>query len=169
MFNSISRTIIQRFIVILLAGLFTACSGAPKRFSNKDFPVSSPYSDDKLSRLFDRQLLVWKNVPYRLGGLSRRGVDCSGFVYNTFKDQVNIIIPRTTKVLSHTGKTISRNDLDIGDLVFFKTGKRKTRHVGIYVGDDDFIHASTSKGVMKSSLTNSYWRRSYWKAKRIID
>ncbi|MDH5392038.1 MAG: NlpC/P60 family protein [Gammaproteobacteria bacterium] len=161
----------KHYVVLMLTLLFSQLAGCatPVRVAASDFPVDSPYSDQKLLRLFDRQLLVWKNVPYRLGGITRKGVDCSGFVYNTYKDQINILIPRTTKGLAKIGKHVARNELDIGDLVFFKTGKEKTRHVGIYLGKDEFMHASTSKGVMKSSLNNRYWRRAYWKAKRIID
>jgi len=65
------------------------------------------------------------------------------------------------------GKSISRKELKAGDLVFFKTGWL-TKHVGIYIAGDKFLHASTSKGVTISYLTNAYWQSKYWKARRIL-
>jgi len=109
----------------------------------------------------------WKGTPYELGGLNKKGIDCSGFVHVTFRDAFGMKLPRTTEHLADTGKNISKHNLNVGDLVFFKTGFSK-RHVGIYVGNQQFIHASTSKGVMKSNLTNPYWSQHYWKSTRLL-
>ncbi len=108
----------------------------------------------------------WRGVPYRLGGTDRRGVDCSAFVQITFQSQLGVDVPRTTAELAREGRRVPRGDLAPGDLVFFKTGFRQ-RHVGIYMGADRFLHASTSRGVMTSSLNNVYWRRHFWKARRL--
>ncbi len=108
----------------------------------------------------------WKSVKHRMGGLSKRGVDCSGFVQLTLKKQFNTKIPRTTRSQVRRGKTIPKHKLKTGDLVFFKTSPR-VRHVGIYLKNDTFIHTSSSKGVMKSSLSKGYWAKKYWTAKRI--
>ncbi len=114
------------------------------------------------------QLRQWNGVPYRYGGLDRGGVDCSGFVYRTFRDRFNILLPRTTEEQTEIGTRISRKDLLPGDLVFFKTGSGDNGlHVGIYDTDNLFIHASTSRGVTRSSLNNVYWRKAYWQARRI--
>lgn len=124
-------------------------------------------SGEVKARLND-QLSQWRGVPYRYGGLDENGIDCSGFVYRTFRDRFNIILPRTTEAQTDIGTRISRDDLLPGDLVFFKTGSGGNGlHVGIYDSNDLFIHASTSRGVMRSSLKNVYWRNAYWQARRI--
>jgi len=108
----------------------------------------------------------WKGVPYRYGGLSPRGVDCSGFVYLTFLSRLGMEVPRTTTELLKSGEKVRRDDIRVGDLVFFRTGPGN-RHVGIYMGNGDFLHASSSQGVMTSSLSNPYWRQRYWQARRL--
>lgn len=117
-------------------------------------------------KLLKQYLARWRSVRYRLGGRGRRGIDCSAFVQNAFKKQFNLKLPRNTYSQVKLGKTIPKSKLKTGDLVFFRTSRR-TRHVGIYLKDNQFIHASSSKGVTQSSLNNVYWARKYWKAKRI--
>lgn len=112
------------------------------------------------------QYKSWKGVRYRMGGLSKRGIDCSGFVYRTFRSQLGINIPRSTELQSSIGQLINKNKLQAGDLIFFKTAT-KVRHVGIYLENNNFLHASSSKGVMISKLDNVYWRSKYWKSKRL--
>ncbi|QWA13609.1 C40 family peptidase [Sodalis ligni] len=114
------------------------------------------------------QLRHWYGVPYRYGGLDQNGVDCSGFVYRTFRDRFGIVLPRSTQDQTKVGTRISRDDLLPGDLVFFKTGSGGNGlHVGIFDTGDKFIHASTSRGVIRSSLDNVYWSKAYWQARRI--
>jgi len=114
------------------------------------------------------QLGHWRGTPYRYGGMSRNGVDCSGFVYLTFRDKFALQLPRTTSAQSDIGTRISKDELLPGDLVFFKTGRGENGlHVGIYDTDNAFIHASTSQGVIRSSLDNVYWRKVFWQARRI--
>ena len=112
------------------------------------------------------QHIDWKGTPYRTGGLSKRGVDCSGFVYLTFRSKLGYDIPRTTESQVSLGNTVDRRSLRSGDLVFFKTGLF-SRHVGIYLNDSKFLHASSSKGVIVSSLEEWYWQKHYWTAKRL--
>lgn len=109
----------------------------------------------------------WKGVRYEMGGLSKRGVDCSGFVLTAFQSKLGMNIPRSTELQSQVGVKVKRNQLKTGDLVFFKTSY-KVRHVGIYLEDGDFMHASSSRGVMISNLSNVYWNNKYWKARRIL-
>ncbi len=108
----------------------------------------------------------WRGARYELGGLSKSGVDCSGFVYMTFLRRFNLELPRTTLNQIRAGVKIAKSDLQTGDLVFFKT-KPSVRHVGIYLDNDKFMHASSSRGVMISSLQNSYWKKRYWFSKHI--
>ena len=134
-------------------------------------PYAAAYSVDltdrtKVKKILYSQLQEWHNVRHRTGGLSKKGIDCSGFVHLTFLSRFGIEVPRSTKLLSKTGAQISQKKLRPGDLVFFKTGI-KSRHVGIYVEKGKFIHVSKKKGVMMSSLDNIYWSKNYWKALRL--
>ncbi|AOV97006.1 endopeptidase [Edwardsiella hoshinae] len=132
-------------------------------------PASSRLGDPivVVAQLND-QLQQWHGAPYRYGGLERNGVDCSGFVYRTFRDRFAIQLPRTTQEQTSLGTRVARADLLPGDLVFFRTGRGENGlHVGIYDTDDTFIHASTSQGVTRSSLDNVYWRNVYWQARRL--
>lgn len=148
------------FAVMFL--LLTACGGGERR------PVRGKYkSGGSVNSVLKAQYSEWKGVRYRMGGLSKKGIDCSGFVHLTFKQRFGRKIPRSTKTLAKYGKTISRGSLRAGDLVFFKTGAR-VRHVGIYYGGNRFLHASTSKGVMISRMDDVYWGKRYWQARRVM-
>ncbi|MBF0242569.1 MAG: C40 family peptidase, partial [Desulfamplus sp.] len=108
----------------------------------------------------------WRGTKYRNGGLNKSGIDCSGLVYLTFKRRFGIILPRTTEEMADIGESVPVGQWRAGDLLFFKTGI-VTRHVGIYIEDGLFLHASSSRGVIISRLSNNYWKSTYWKAKRI--
>jgi len=123
-------------------------------------------NEKKIKQSLYTQHQNWKATRYKLGGLSKKGIDCSGFVYLTFLSQFGIKLPRTTSQQADVGVKINNNDLKSGDLVFFKTGF-KDKHVGIYLENRQFLHASSSKGVMISSIDNIYWKKKYWKATRL--
>lgn len=112
-------------------------------------------------------------VRYKYGGTTKKGMDCSGLVYTSFNKE-NISLPRTTKDLAKTGEWIDVKKVQKGDLLFFATKKnsRKVNHVGIVtdsrVGNVDFIHASTSKGVMISNLAERYWYFAFVQARRVL-
>ncbi len=108
----------------------------------------------------------WQGVPYRLGGTSLNGVDCSAFVQVAANKAMQIQLPRTTELQVEVGVEVDYDDMAIGDLVFFKTSLF-TRHVGVYIGDKQFLHASTSKGVIISRLDNPYWADKFWQARRV--
>lgn len=152
-----------RHLLILASLIVVGCS------SHKGPPPNARLSDPLMviAQLND-QLSEWYRTPYRYGGLDHNGVDCSGFVYRTFRDRFGLQLPRTTEAQTELGERVDRDSLLPGDLVFFKTGSRGSGlHVGIYDKDDQFIHASTSQGVIRSSLDNVYWKRAYWQARRI--
>jgi len=119
---------------------------------------------------WDNVLSPWLGTPYLYGGNTKSGVDCSGFVSNVYLEKEGMRIPRTTKEEFEIGKSVNRANLIIGDLVFFgkKGNEKKVNHVGIYVGNEKFIHASTSEGVTVTSLDNSYWKPLYLGAKRYL-
>lgn len=114
-----------------------------------------------------KQLEEWQGVPYRYGGLSKQGVDCSGFTYLTFAEQFGIRLPRTTRSQVKKGIEVDQSELLPGDLIFFNTGYQQ-RHMGVYVGKKQFIHASSSRGVMISRLDNPYWQSAYWHSRRVF-
>lgn len=115
----------------------------------------------------ERQYKLYKGTPYKYGGTTKKGFDCSGFVGKVYKDAFKIQLPRTTKEIATKGRKVSKNNLKVGDLVFFRP-TRRYRHIGIYIGDGYFIHSSTSKGVIKSRLDNVYWKKKYRQSRRIL-
>lgn len=121
---------------------------------------------DVKSKIMD-QYADWKGVRYRLGGESKRGIDCSAFVQRTFREQFGMDLPRSTYEQEDMGKQIQRAKLRPGDLVLFRAGSTG-RHVGIYLGNDKFVHASTSSGVTISSLTDNYWDKRYREGRRLL-
>ena len=106
-------------------------------------------------------------VPYRRGGNSAEsGFDCSGFVRAMYQQTVGLMLPRRADQQAASTQVIDKKELQPGDLVFFNTGRR-TQHVGIFIEDGQFLHASTSKGVIISDLDNPYWRKTYWQSRRL--
>lgn len=108
----------------------------------------------------------WRGTRYRAGGSSRDGVDCSGFTALTFRDVYGINLPRTAREQATRGMPVNRDNLLPGDLVFFKRGQN-ANHVGIYLGNGKFMHASSHQGVSISSINNTYWRNKFWKGGRL--
>lgn len=106
-------------------------------------------------------------VPYLWGGTTPSGFDCSGFLQYVFR-QNGINLLRTSKQQYTMGFGVSKANLQKGDLVFFQTGSNGISHVGMYIGNGQFIHASSSNGVTISSLSNSYWVRTYYGARRVL-
>ncbi|WMS87013.1 C40 family peptidase [Pleionea litopenaei] len=167
----------MRFLIIITIGtLIVACQSTP---SNESKTATRPSAQKPRSKppltanqLSQKQQLMafyqsWRGTPYRLGGLSRNGIDCSGFVYVAMQQVFKQSVARTTYLQSKEGMTIAFSDLRFGDLVFFKTDI-KTRHVGVFIDDNHFMHASTRIGVTISRLDNPYWQKHYWQARRVI-
>ena len=108
----------------------------------------------------------WWAVPYRLGGSTMSGIDCSNFVKGLTNYAYGVDLPRSSRQQAAFCKEISREELKEGDLVFFNTG-RGISHVGLYMANNNFVHASTSMGVVISSLDEPYWKRRYVKSGRL--
>lgn len=115
---------------------------------------------------FDR----WAGVRYQFGGASDNGIDCSSLMQKIYHSAFNNVpgarLLRTTAQQIEQGTQVRRNDLRVGDLIFFS--QPSGNHVGVYIGEDEFIHASTSKGVMISTMKNDYWSKRFKQARRIL-
>ena len=152
----------MRYWLLLIMIILTGCS--------RHAPPPNGRLSDSITVIaqLNEQLSQWRGTPYRYGGMGRGGVDCSGFVFLTYRDRFDLQLPRTTVAQTDIGTRIDKDDLLPGDLVFFKTGGGENGlHVGIFDTDDQFIHASTSQGVIRSSLNNVYWKKVFWQARRI--
>ena len=148
---AITRNVFQFILIVSIASLLVSCGVLQDKRS------LSPHA----AKLSD-----WRGVRYQYGGVSRLGIDCSGFVYVTFKTKLGIDLPRTTAMQVKLGEEISQSELRPGDLIFFRT-TFLSGHVGIFVEKNKFLHVSEKKGVTLSSLNDSYWKSNYWKSVRI--
>jgi cell wall-associated NlpC family hydrolase len=151
----------MKSILLLSILLLSACASVKN-------DSRTPYSDAAAGDLtsYARSLV---GIHYKYGGNSPdSGFDCSGFVVHVFRHTLGIKLPRSSYEISRVGQTISTGNLRAGDLVFFNTLHRKFSHVGIYLGDDRFIHAPSSGGrVRTENMRDAYWERHYEGARRI--
>ncbi len=117
--------------------------------------------------------MQFEGVSYKWGGTTEAGMDCSGLVYESFKSY-DIILPRSSKDMAKRGEKVALKDVHHGDLLFFKTGNRRNsiNHVGLIVAiqnnDIEFIHSTSSRGVIISRLNESYWLNAFHEARRIL-
>ena len=109
----------------------------------------------------------WWNTPYRLGGTTKKGIDCSAFVQTLMLGVFAVQLPRTAREQRTASTKIETEEMREGDLVFFNT-RGRVSHVGVYLHNNKFVHASTSGGVMISDLNEDYWRRKFIGAGRIL-
>ncbi|MFB3055989.1 MAG: C40 family peptidase, partial [Ignavibacteriaceae bacterium] len=114
------------------------------------------------------EIIKYLNVPYQYGGNSKSGIDCSAFTQNIYKNTLSVNLLRSAREQYKQGEVISDvEDLRFGDLVFFNTRENvRPGHVGIYIGDNLFAHASTKKGVTISSITHSYYKTRFMGSRR---
>lgn len=182
--------IIQKALLILLVAGITSACGTVKRGTvpweenptkatsepseTMDISSRKPEVDEKAApEIQERQEFLqlayndWKGVPYLLGGSGYTGIDCSAFMQVIFEDYFSKIIPRTTLEQLESGEPVRKEQIEAGDMVFFKTGRR-TYHVGVMVNQSEFLHASTSEGVKISALEHPFWEETYLAARRVI-
>jgi cell wall-associated NlpC family hydrolase len=114
------------------------------------------------------EVIKFLETPYKYGGSTQKGMDCSAFTLQVFKNSLTIDLPRSTSQQYKTGDEIDKDDLKFGDLVFFNTRRRSfPGHVGIYLGDGKFAHASRSLGVTVSSIDDVYYKKRFVGARRV--
>lgn len=164
------------FPVFCILFFMYSCGSSKKVSSNKS--IKHQVSKPSKKKITTADKIVWtavsyKGAPYKYGGTSKKGMDCSGLIYTSFKKR-NVSLPRTSKLMYLEGYSIPLNKVKRGDLLFFKTTRKrgKVNHVGLITsvknGVIRFIHSTSSRGVLVSSLREKYWKRAFIKAKRVL-
>ncbi|PRB06692.1 hydrolase Nlp/P60 [Chryseobacterium sp. MYb7] len=161
----------QKLIDSFLAEKAASIASAKKAVKNSE--IAKVIKHNKTIDGILEEAETYLGTPYRYGGTTRNGIDCSAFVLSVFGAAAGLSLPRVAASQSQEGERIEKGDLQKGDLIFFSHGRRIS-HVGIVEsvseeGEIKFIHAATSKGVMISSLNDSYWGPKFRFAKRVIN
>lgn len=176
------RKILPLIIIAAVSAMMWSCSSSRHTTSrpatarpSKEQPthVRCPAADNNpaIDELIS-EAKKWIGAKYRYGGHSRKdGTDCSGMVMELFLKVFDIKLPRNSAQQQEFCSSIRQKDLQAGDLMFFATGKNRNRvsHVGLYIGGDEMIHASSSRGVIISNINEQYYARNYHSSGRVID
>ncbi len=172
---------IQGLFVAYLAAIL-AFSGCARMDIQGKAPSTKPHASVKKAQskakrhfegIYDELISVeklWQDTPYKLGGASLGGADCSGFIQSVFREHFETDLPRNTIMQMQGGKVIRKDSLKAGDIVFFYTGQGPNGlHNGIYMADDEFIHLSSKyNGLKKVSLDGVYWKDKFIGARRYL-
>ncbi|WP_343330760.1 C40 family peptidase [Polaribacter staleyi] len=158
------------FLLVVISLLLSSCSSTKTAVKKTTKPTTKPTT--KVDRIVSNAL-KYKGVRYKFGGTTKKGMDCSGVVYVAF-DSENVQLPRISRDMAKRGEKISLSKVKKGDLLFFRTSKskRSINHVGLVVshtkGQIKFVHATTSRGVIVSNLSEKYWKKAFVKATTIL-
>ncbi|OAB79807.1 C40 family peptidase [Cochleicola gelatinilyticus] len=164
----------KKLLLLALFPIFLASCGSSRRIPNKTVnkPDKVLISNNTVEKVVDHAKR-FEGTRYKFGGTTKKGMDCSGLVYTAFKEE-DIIMPRISRDMAKRGIRISLRETNEGDLVFFQTNKNRKviNHVGLVVenkrGEIFFIHSTTSRGVIISSLEENYWKSAFIEARRVI-
>ncbi|MBN1998309.1 C40 family peptidase [candidate division KSB1 bacterium] len=170
----------KKYLISILL-LFLGCAYPPvyrenPQFQRKENPrqVSETEKSENIFKSdlvdnFKEQIRKFYGTPYVWGGASQAGTDCSGLIVALYQNAADITLPHSAQQLYHRGKKIHPDQLSFGDLVFFDTfGNRKITHVGFYVSNGFFLHASSSNGVKLSKLSDPPFKDQFVGARRIL-
>lgn len=136
----------------------------PEDFSSPpvfEQPVTSQVQDQLMTHYSN-----WAGTRHKLGGSTTKGVDCSSFIQILFQEKFQLELPRSSREQMTMGERVDMTDLRSGDLLFFRTGPTR-RHVGVYMGNNQFMHVSTRVGVEMTKLLTPYWQRHFITARRV--
>lgn len=170
---------IKKLLFLFLALIIFSCGSSRKTTSKRTVKTTTTKTRTSSRKSSNRSnaivatALKYKGTRYKYGGTTKKGMDCSGLVYTAFKAH-QIQLPRVSYEQAKRGKKISKSSVRKGDLLFFKTNKNKKRinHVGLVVtskkGVITFIHSTTSRGVLISSLDERYWKSAFAEARRVL-
>ncbi len=151
------------FLAAIVSITVLGCASTPRYTSRQ------PFGRGSRSEVLEETVEPYIGIPYRYGGESRRGMDCSGFVRTIYREAYGIKLPRNSADMFRLGRGVGKRSLRPGDLVFFGTSGKGITHVGIYMGGGKFAHVSESKGVAVTRLGSSYYKWRYMGARRILE
>ena len=178
------RTIFSYFLISALGFFGWAGTAVSSHAQGTEMALASPNKVDssfivnyskilgfKLDTACNQKLIAkvteWLGTPYRTAGVSKYGADCSGFVSQLYKEVYNVELAHNANgMLFEMKQMVRRPELREGDIIFFRIHGRRISHVGIYLGDNKFVHASSSRGIVINDLTDPYYQRAYYTAGR---
>jgi lipoprotein Spr len=149
----------MKIIIFTIALLLSFFEGSPQ-----DFIKDKRYAGDPLYDF----IVDWWGTSYKYGGTTKKGIDCSAFTLKLVKEVYEVTIPRTASQQYRVTKRVSKSELKDGDLVFFRTRGRSTWHVGVYITEGWFVHASSSSGVKFNNLKEKTYSRLYYGSGRLM-
>lgn len=165
------------YFCLIILFCFTSCKSSKRAISNSKKETIAVKSNKTTSKSKIDKIIAYsktfEGTKYKYGGLSRKGLDCSGLIFLAYQSE-GITIPRISYLMANNGRKISLNNVIKGDLLFFKTSKsgKRINHVGLVVsvkrGAIEFIHSTSSKGVITSMLSQAYWKKAFIQARRIL-
>jgi probable lipoprotein NlpC len=133
-----------------------------------DYPVKTPPAPAEENSRLEKAVNAWIGTPYHYGGMSKAGIDCSGLVCMIFRELGEYGLPHSSKEMQKIGSHVPLSGVKKGDILFFRNGFKRVDHVGIYLGNDEFVHASSKVGVIRSSMNDDYYRSRFIEARRIL-
>lgn len=158
-------------LCFLLSLLFSSDMKASDFYINVERITTHTKIEEDIRKRILSQYSHWQGVKYKFGGTTKNGIDCSSLMqqifHTAFPEALRTRLARTTAEQIKQGSLASPVKLKPGDLLFFQMSPHE-HHVGVYIGNEQFVHASTSKGVMISDLKNDYWKMRFKTARRVI-
>ena len=160
-------------LLIFISTFLFSCGSSRKTATTTKVERTSKKASHKKTEAIVKYAKTFNGTKYKFGGTTKKGMDCSGLIYTSYKKE-SIMMPRISRDMATKGKRISLSKAQKGDLLFFKTNKNKNtiNHVGLVVenkrGEIFFIHATSSLGVIISSLDERYWKNSFVEVRRVI-
>ena len=159
----------KSLLSILFLFLLAGCGPYARYTSVESYPKAEASEESKIDQVkLGRIIESYLGTPFRKEGNSKLGIDCSGLVFQVYEEYASLNLPRNTYKLYQSTQKIEKEKLSFGDLVFFSETGRQLSHVGIYVGNNRFVHASETQGVIISSLAEDYYQKRFRAATRVI-